>query len=190
MKNISYRLSVVGCRCVALCLALLLLSAVSSAQRRDHLTEQEADLVREAQELDRRTEIFIKAIERRFLILNNRQADLKDAEKWGEPKGSKAQMLYDVSKILQSAIDNVEDVAARDPNSKLFPKAMNNLVDASRKFLPQLEAYKVQLKDKMEEAAILTSIDYCRQIIEAAVKVPKETPKEEKKKKSAKNDSN
>ncbi|HEX8247268.1 MAG TPA: hypothetical protein VF599_03710 [Pyrinomonadaceae bacterium] len=174
-------------------LALLLaaycsLVASADAQRRDYLTEQEADLVREAQELDRRIDILTKAIDRRFLVLNGRQAELKDAEKWGEPKGSKAALLFDISKILLSAIDNIEYVAEKDAGNKLFPKSMHSLADASRKYLPQLETYKSLLTDKMEQAAILTSIDYCTQIIEASAKVPKDVPKEEKKKKSSKDD--
>ena len=146
--------------------------------------------MREAQQLDLRIEVLTKAINRRFLILNGKQAELKEVEKWGEPKGTKADLLFDVSKILLSAIDNIEYVAEKDANNKLFPKSIHSLADASRKYLPQLETYKSQLKDKMEQAAILTSIDYCNQIIEASAKVSKEAPKEEKKKKSSKDDSN
>ncbi|HEX8737985.1 MAG TPA: hypothetical protein VF721_21815 [Pyrinomonadaceae bacterium] len=176
-------------------LALLLaaycsLVSVNAQQRRDYLTEQEADLVREAQQLDLRIDILNKAVERRFLILNGRQAELKDVEKWGTPKGTPANLLYDVSKILLSAIDNIEYVAEKDAKNTLFPKAIHKLADASRKFLPQLEAYKSRFQDKMEQAAILTSIDYCNQIIEASARVPKDAPKEEKKKKSSKDDSN
>jgi hypothetical protein len=114
------------------------------------------------------------------------RSKLKDPEKWGEPKGSKAELLFDISKILLSAIDNIEYVAEKDAANRLLPKSMHTLADASRKYLPQLEAYKSRLNDKMEQAAILTSIDYCNQIIEASAKVPKEAPKEEKKKKSSK----
>jgi hypothetical protein len=154
-------------------------------QRRDYLTEQEADLVREAQELDLRVGVFIKAIERRFLVIDGREADLKDVEKWGQPKGAKAQLLYDVSKILQSAIDNIDDVAARDAKNKLIPKAVHSLADAGRRFQTLLEVHKSRATDnKMEQAAILTSLDYIQQIIEASTKVPREAPKEEKKKKN------
>jgi hypothetical protein len=154
-------------------------------QRRDYLTEQEADLVREAQELDLRIGVFIKAIERRFLVIDGREADLKDVEKWGQPKGAKAQLLYDVSKILQSAIDNIDDVAARDAKNKLIPKAVHSLADAGRRFQTLLEVHKSRATDnKMEQAAILTSLDYIQQIIEASTKVPREAPKEEKKKKN------
>lgn len=162
----------------------------SAQQRRDYLTELEADQVREAQELDRRTEVLTKAIDRRFEILNGKTLSRTDVEKFGEPKGTKAQLLHDISRILLSAIDNMEYVAEKDANNKLFHKSINTLADASRKYLSQLEIYKTQLTDKMEQAAILNSIDYCQQIIEASAKVPKDLPKEEKKKKSSKNDSN
>jgi hypothetical protein len=186
MQNIKFTRSK---KTLVFCLTLLLTAYCSlltaEAQRRDHLTEQEGDLVREAQELDRRIDILAKAIDRRVLVLNGRQAELKDIEKWGEPKGTKAQLLHDISRILLSAIDNIEYVAEKDAANKLFPKSIHSLADTSRKLLPQLETYRGQSTDKMEQAAILTAIDYCNQIIEASTKVPKEAPKEEKKKKSS-----
>ncbi|MDQ3798007.1 MAG: hypothetical protein M3384_01020 [Acidobacteriota bacterium] len=171
--------------CLSLLLTVFCSLLTANAQRRDHLTEQEGDLIREAQELDRRIDVLTKAIDRRVMVLNGRQAELKDVEKWGEPKGTKAQLLHDISRILLSAIDNIEYVAEKDAANKLFPKSIHNLAATSRKLLPQLETYRGQSTDKMEQAAILTAIDYCNQIIEASTKVPKEAPKEEKKKKSS-----
>ena len=40
------------------------------AQQRDHLTPQEVDLVKEAQMLDKRIDVFIKATERRIMVIN------------------------------------------------------------------------------------------------------------------------
>ena len=63
-------------------------------QSRDHLTPQEIDLVKEAQELDKRTEVFVKAADRRLLVLTGATAGSekqleKHSEKWGElPTGS------------------------------------------------------------------------------------------------------
>jgi hypothetical protein len=189
-RNAKFALSKTLVASLALLLAAYCSLVSVSAQRRDHLTELEAEQVREAQELDLRMNVFAKAIDRRILILNGRQADLKEIEKWGEPKGTKAQLLYDISKILQSAIDNIEYVAEKDMKNALFPKSIHSLADECRKLLPQLETYKGKYTEKMERAAILTSIDYCNQVIEASAKVPKEIPKEEKKKKSSKDDSN
>ena len=60
-----------------LLLGLLLVSAFishASAQSRDHLTPQEVDLVKEAQVLDKRIEVFIKAAERRLMVINGSAA--------------------------------------------------------------------------------------------------------------------
>ena len=54
-------------------IALLLASsfvAQAAAQKRDHLTPQEVDLVKEAQVLDKRIDVFIKAAERRLMVIN------------------------------------------------------------------------------------------------------------------------
>jgi len=56
----------------ALCGSLFLPNGSVSAQSRDHLTDQETELVRFYQELDKRIEVFIKAIDRRFAILRSR----------------------------------------------------------------------------------------------------------------------
>ncbi len=87
--------------------------------KRDHLTAQEADLVREEQALDRRTAVFVKAVERRFLVLTDTTAAAskavqKDSGKWGElPKGTRTELLGDIAKILDEAITNIDDVAGR-----------------------------------------------------------------------------
>lgn len=165
-----------------LLLAVLGFPLAADAQKRDHLTEKEGDLVRDAQELDKRTDVFIKAAERRILLMNGGKLSDDEAEKFGEPKGTKAQLLWDLSKILFEAIEKIEDVAARDEKNALLGKAVHNLADASRKFLPQLETYRNQYTDKMEQAAILSAIEYANQVIEASAKV--ERPVEKKKKKN------
>ena len=161
----------------------------ANAQRRDHLTEQEGELVREAQEIDRRTEVYVKAVERRFAVLSgassaNEKESKKDAEKWGElPKGTRTEILIDIERILQEAVDNIDGVAERDAKSALLPKAVRVLAAASNKFLPQLKTFLDSAQNDKEKGAIIGAIDYCNQVIEASAKVPKEEPKEEKKKK-------
>src|SRR5438552_2835086 len=99
--------------------AILLLAFASSAaaQTRDHLTPHEVELVQEAQILDQRIDVFIKAIDRRMAVLtgaqpaNTKQAR-KEAEMWGEmPKGSRAELIGDIAKILDEAITNIDDVS-------------------------------------------------------------------------------
>ena len=75
------------------------------AQRRDYLNELEIELVRDAQMIDLRTEVFVKAIDRRFIVLNNQTApddkkSRKDSEKWGElPVGERSELLLDIEKF-------------------------------------------------------------------------------------------
>src|SRR5687767_5019308 len=96
------------------------------AQSRDHLTQQEVDLVKEAQILDKRIDVFIKAAERRMMVINNSAAAnakqlKKDSERWGElPTGSRAELVSDIARILDEAITNIDDVSSRDERNPLI----------------------------------------------------------------------
>src|SRR5438876_11239689 len=107
-------------RVVLVIITTLCLQNFGAAQARDHLTDQETDLIRYHQELDKRIDVFIKAIDRRFAIINNTaQLSVKKKDKdepdWGElPKGSRADLLGDIAGILDEAITNIDDVSRRD----------------------------------------------------------------------------
>jgi len=172
-------------------LTLIFPQSVAAQGRRDFLNEQEADLIREAQAIDLRTAVFVKAIDRRFLVLNNQtlpddKKSKKEAELWGDlPSGTRLELLTDIRKILASAIDNIDDAAAHNKmDAKLFPKAVRKLAEASNKYLPELKSNLTKTTDEKERGAILASIEYCEQIIEASAKVPKEETKDKKKKDS------
>jgi hypothetical protein len=157
--------------------------------RRDPLTEKEADLVREAQALDKRTEVFAKAVERRLLALTDptaatsKQAQ-KDAEKWGDfPTGTRAELLGDIASILEEAVTNIEDVGAHNSKSHLIPKSLRILAQASTRFLPQLTALRDRLKEEGERDALEKALEGVQEIITAAGKLPAETEQTEKQKK-------
>ena len=165
-------------------------SAANAQKKRDSLTEAEVELVRDAQAIDARTDVFVRAVERRFLVLNNQTApddkkSKKEAEKWGEPpSGTRLELLTDIKKILAEAIDNIDDVAAHvKTDDKFFQKAVRKLAQASNKFLPELKAELDKATNEKEKGAILSSIESCEQVIEASAKVPKEDAPKEKKKK-------
>lgn len=165
-----------------------------SAQRRDHLTEQEVELVRDAQQIDLRMKVFVKAIDRRFLALKPDASQAKQIEKdsefWGDlPTGTRLQLLSDIEKLLDEAISKIDDVAARDMKSEFFPKAVRILADGASRFLPRLKIQVEQAADEKERGTILNAVELCNQIIAASGKVPKEDSKTDKKKKS-KDDSN
>src|SRR5262252_5635624 len=89
--------------------------SIARGQNRDHLTEQEADVIRFHQELDKRTDVFIKAIDRRFASINGAplpppKKTEKDEPEWGNaPTGTRAQLLGDIAGILDEAITNIDD---------------------------------------------------------------------------------
>ena len=105
--------------CVA-CLGLFVLNGASAqSKKRDHLTEQEVDQVRENQEIDKRIEVFIKCAERRILVLTtpNATQKKKEEEVWGPlPTGTKAELLMDYKRILEEAIEEAETVTKADAN--------------------------------------------------------------------------
>lgn len=159
--------------------------------KRDHLTEQEADLVREAQALDKRTDVFVRAAERRLQAISGattvavsaKQAQ-KELEAWGPlPKGTRAELLSDFAKILDEAINNIDDVAARDSKNPLVPKALRRLAAAVNAFVPQINTLRAQARDGEELAALEDALNHMQQITEAANRLPPPVEKKDKNKK-------
>lgn len=162
-----------------LCLsALSLSSSAGAAQSRDHLTPQEVDLVKDAQVLDLRIEIFVKAADRRLLVLTGIDTPSpkqlkKDSEKWGElPAGSRAELLGDIAKILDEAITNIDDVSARDEKNPLIPKALRKLAAEATRIFDQLRPLREQAKGDAEIARFEELTENAESILEAAKKLP------------------
>jgi hypothetical protein len=163
------------------------------AQKRDFMTEAEIELVRENQDIDLRVDVLTKMIDRRFSALKIDAAGwkppAKETDKWGEePAGSRIELLTDIRRLLQKAVDDIDDVAEHDANAltqnkttgKLFPKAVRKLNAAAERYMPIFKSTLKTTTDDREQGAILASIDLCEQIIEAATKLPAEI-KEKKK---------
>ena len=196
MKNFSARLASLRAPIFFALVVISLLqparSVAASNQRREHLTEQEVEMVRDTQELDRRISLFIKFVERRLPAVSNAAAAQeppdKDAEKWGElPKGSRTALLNDIARILDEAINNIDDVAARSPGSSLLPKAVRKLSEASARFLPQLAPLRESTTGGGEREALEQVIDHLEEVVEAAKKLPAEEATPEKKGEKKKN---
>ncbi len=165
-----------------------------SAQGSDYLTTEEIELIRINQEIDKRMEIYVKAVERRFVNLPGAapltQKDKvrleKEVETWGVlPDGSNEKLLSQIDNILDEAISKIDDVAERDVKSDLFPRAVHILADAARRFIPRLNTIAEATKDPREIALASSSIGYCNDIIEASAKAKKpEDSKKQKKERS------
>ena len=170
------------------CLAPGLFSAIATAQPRDHLTDQESELIRYHQQLDKRIDVFIKAIDRRFSIINGAtQAKTKKVDRdepdWGDlPKGTRAQLLDDIAGILDEAITNLDDVSQHDEKNPLISRSLRKLTTAANGYVTQLNALRSQTKDGDELVAIEKALDNAGQIIEAGNKLPAATTEKDKKK--------
>jgi hypothetical protein len=185
----SRRAFAFGYKAAVVLSVLLLATAVVPAQKRDHLTDAETDLVRYYQELDKRIDIFIKAVDRRFAVINgtaqpSTKKALQDEPDWGDvPKGTRVELLGDIAGILDEAITNIDDVSRRDEKSPLLSRSLRKLTAASSRYLTQLEALKTQTKNDDELAAIERVADNANQIIESGKKLPAPAADEGQKKK-------
>ena len=172
----------------------------ASAQRRDYMTDAEIELVRDAQDIDDRIDVLTKMIDRRFTVLGIEvggwKHPQKESDKWGEnPSGSRLDVLSDIKKLLQKAIDDIDNIAAhpgaapvRDKDEKSakqakkdaarFPNAVRNLAQAARRYLPALKHALNGTSEPKEKGQILDSIEFCDQIIQAAEKLPGERRKD------------
>ena len=175
---------------------LSVLVSVASAQRRDFVSDAEAELIREHQEVDMRIEVLTKFVDRRLAAANipghTWSAPKKESEKWGEePKGSRLDLLSDIRRLLQKAIDDIDDIASRtstaiegnETGGKLFPKAVRNLSANAARYKPIFQSELSKTTTPAERGLLMASIEFCDQIIEAADNLPAEV-KEVKKKKT------
>ncbi len=174
-------------------------SARSQTNNRDHLTPQESDLVRDNQELDKRIDVFIRAIERRFAVINGasdvgvaagnaaaakKAKKEKETEDWGEPpKGTRAELLGDIAGLLDEAITNIDNVSLRDPKNPLIGRSVHKLAAAAKGFTAQLEAMRSQTKDADELAATERALENSQEIVEAAKNAPPPVQNSNEKKK-------
>lgn len=159
-----------------LMMGLMLMSLVlpvmaQQGRTRDHLTEQEVDLVRVNQEIDLRSEVFLKAADRRLLVLANPQATQKKKEEevWGPlPKGSALELLQDYKRILEELEEKLDDALNRDSRSPVLEKAIKKAKDATAEHLPKLRALRNGLSDQKAQRALLEAIEEAELITKAS----------------------
>lgn len=175
-------------------LAIVCTALPSRAQRRDYMTEMEIELVRDSQDIDKRIEVLTKMIDRRFAALGidvgGWKESGKDAKLWGDvPKGSPSELMSDIRKLLQKAIDDIDDVAEHNENTVtqnkkeglLFPSAVRSLAAAAARYQPALKSLLDKTPDNRDKGVIITSIDSCEQIIDSVKNLPPEVKTDKKK---------
>ena len=165
------------------------LATSALAQSRDHLTPREVELVQDTQLLDKRIEVFIRAIERRLMVMNGSEASnakqlKKEAELWGDlPKGTRADLLRDIARILDEAITNIDDVSNHDEKNPLLAKAVRRLAAEATQLRDQLSPLREQAKSEDELASLEHLLENGQSIIDATAKLPPPTADAKGKKK-------
>jgi len=172
-----------------------LFTATAVAQSRDFLTAEEVEIIRDAQQIDDRMDVLVKAIDRRFEALNAPVSVpvvgkvKKDDRDWGKaPTGTRIELLFDIKRILQKAIDDIDNLAERpesmvvDPDEKpnkknpktfaaLFPKAVRSLAKACERYEPVLKAELDRSTDNAEKGLISATLDLCSDVIASVAKL-------------------
>jgi hypothetical protein len=185
----SRQVVAVFARGLVLALIATFFAGVAYAQPRDHLTDPESELVRFHQELDKRIDVFITAVNRRFAIINHTpqpstKKTMKEEPEWGDlPQGTRAQLLFDIAAILDEAITNIDDVSRRDEKNPLISRSLRKLTAAANGYVTELNTLRSQTKDEDELAGIDRALDNIAQITEVGGTLPPPAPDEKKKKK-------
>jgi hypothetical protein len=175
---------------------LFLTTSASAQAPRDYFTDEEIEMIRDAQAIDERIGVLTHAIDRRFSVLKVGVGESETREKktdnWGPlPTGTRVELLSDIKNILQKAIDDIDNLS-ENPNSaplpdehekkpkatsNLFPKAVRKLASAAKRYEPALKAQLDAAKDDHEKGVIMDSLDMCDEIIQSVAKLPAETQK-------------
>ena len=169
-----------------------LLLANTAVAQRDYLTPQEVDLIKEAQILDKRIDVFIRAAERRLIVINGSAAAAtntkqlkKDSERWGElPTGSRAELVSDIARIIDAAIDNIDDVSMHDERNPLIGKSLRKLAASVNSFMAQLKPLSAEAKSEAEIASFEQLNEGVQSITEAVTKLPPEVVEKKAKNKN------
>ncbi|HEY2847598.1 MAG TPA: hypothetical protein VGI80_07250 [Pyrinomonadaceae bacterium] len=176
-------------------LAVLLLLPAKTLCQRDYFTPEEVEVIRNEQQIDTRIDALVHCVDRRFAALN---VDVhapafkaKKDDEWGPaPTGSRFDLLVDIKRILQKAIDDIDNLSERpdsmlievpDPTDKhpkkqkgfeeLFPAAVRSLAAAAQRYGPALKIEVDKSKAPEEKGAILDSLEMCDEIMAAVNKL-------------------
>lgn len=159
----------------------LISNASAQTKKRDSLTADEDEIIREAQELDVRIKIYTKVIDRRFTVLtgeivpNTNKKQSKQEKKEAEissllgdlPTGTRAELLSDISRNLDEARNKIDDVYQYDAKNPLIVKSLNNLANACERYLPQLKTILANAKTEDERENVASAIEIAESIVNA-----------------------
>jgi hypothetical protein len=179
---------------IALCAVIQLAPAVTVVAQapRDYMTDDEIELVRDAQDIDQRIDVLTKMIDRRFAVLKidvgGAEIPSKETSKWGPaPTGTQTELLDDIKRLIEKGIDDIDNTAMhpidyaadksrsekqKAKDAQRFPSAVRNLAAAAKRYEPPLKILSDKTTDEKQKGLILAALDFCDEIIAASTKVP------------------
>lgn len=165
---------------------LLVLFPAFSQRGKDHLNEQEAERVREAQLIDLRAKVFLHIAERRLNVIlglaptSFNEKDEKDEKKDGkdkkkdkkkkdeeekpdkygpEPSGTTSQLLDNYTKVISELLDKLDDAYEKKKDDPDFGKAIDKIIDKSQDHLKLLEKISSKVSSPDEERALGKAVE-------------------------------
>jgi hypothetical protein len=189
---------------LVVCLAIPLFAAA----KKEYFTEDELDLIRDAQELSARVPAYFKLAERRLIFLGIMEKSAPQIEKERKEKEKRAkeqkkntdsranankapiddtayldnftpaELLYGYVQALDEVTDNIDNVYN---NRGEVRESLEDLAKFVRDTLPLLEKFKP--KNSSERAALQDAVDRAKQVEADAKEALRIVPKTEKKRK-------
>jgi hypothetical protein len=193
----------------SLCFTIVLLLATSLfAAKKEYFTEDELDLIRDAQELSQRVPVYFKLAERRLVFLGlmekserekekerkEREKREKEKKKAGDTRATSnkvdpddtsylgdftsAELLRGYIQALEEVTTNIDDTYSRKLDVR---DQLEDLEKFTRETIPVLGKFKP--KNDVEKRAMEDAIDKANEVKQQALDALKSVPKTEKKRK-------
>ena len=193
----------------SLCFTIALLLATSLfAAKKEYFTEDELDLIRDAQELSQRVPVYFKLAERRLIFLGlmeksekekekerkEREKREKEKKKAGDTRATSnkvdpddtsyladftsAELLRGYIQALEEVTTNIDDAYSRKLDVR---DQLEDLEKFTRETIPVLEKFKP--KNDVEKRAMEDAMEKANEVKQQAIDALKSVPKTEKKRK-------
>lgn len=159
--------------------ALLLLSTLAFAQKRDPLTEAEADQLRQvAMEPQKRLKLYIKFSEARLEAIDQTRSDPKQAQGRGKKIHD---LLQDFASLIDEINDNLDQYEGRaldKDQMKDFHKGAKEVITAEERFRARLRTLQHQIETDPQTKIESQDYAFALQDAQDALKSSLETARE------------
>jgi len=165
--------------------ALLLLSTLAFAQKRDPLTDAETDQLRQvAMEPQKRLQLYIKFSEARIEAIDQARSDPRQAEGRGRKIHD---LLQDFASLIDEINDNLDQYEGRPMDKdqmKDFHKGVKEVVSAEERFRARLRTLQHQIETdpqtKIESKDYAFALQDAEDALKSSLEMAQEYSKEKK----------